>query len=55
MRCLRLEPEKAQVAAAIGGDDTDSIAFIAESLLGASYGTSRILERWLSVLEGRNT
>jgi ADP-ribosylglycohydrolase len=39
--------------AASGGGDTDSIASIAGSLFGASYGPSWIPESWLAALEGR--
>jgi ADP-ribosylglycohydrolase len=50
---LRFSPEEAMVAAASAGGDTDSIASIAGSLIGASFGTSWLPQRWLSVLEGR--
>ena len=50
---LKFEPEEALIAAASNGGDSDSIASIAGSLIGASKGTSWIPERWLSCLEGR--
>jgi ADP-ribosylglycohydrolase len=50
---MKFQPEEALIAAASGGGDTDSIASIAGSLLGASFGTAWIPERWLSCLEGR--
>jgi len=51
---LKFEPEEALVAAASAGGDTDSIASMAGALLGASFGTSWIPDRWLSCLEDRN-
>ena len=50
---MRFEPEEALVAAASTGGDTDSIASIAGSLIGASSGTAWIPLRWLSILEER--
>ncbi len=50
---MKFEPEEALIAAASGGGDTDSIASIAGSLLGASLGTGWIPERWLFCLEDR--
>lgn len=50
---MKFQPEEALIAAASGGGDTDSIASIAGSLLGASFGTAWIPERWLLCLENR--
>ncbi|MCK9564574.1 MAG: ADP-ribosylglycohydrolase family protein [Methanothrix sp.] len=50
---LKFEPEEALVMAASCGGDTDSIASIAGSLFGASYGPSWIPESWLAALEGK--
>jgi ADP-ribosylglycohydrolase len=50
---MRFPPEEAMVVAASAGGDTDSIASIAGSLIGASFGTSWLPQRWLSVLEER--
>lgn len=50
---MRFRPEEALIAAASGGGDSDSIASITGSLLGASLGTAWIPERWLSCLEDR--
>jgi ADP-ribosylglycohydrolase len=49
----RFGAEEGLIAAASGGGDTDTIASIAGSLYGASYGVSWIPERWLAHLEGR--
>jgi ADP-ribosylglycohydrolase len=48
---LKFEPEEALIMAASSGGDTDTIASIAGSLFGASYGASWIPKRWLKSLE----
>ncbi len=48
---FEVEPEQALMAAAGGGGDTDSIASIAGSLLGAAQGSSWIPGRWRERLE----
>lgn len=50
---LKFGPQEGLVMAASGGGDTDSIASIAGSLFGASYGPSWIPESWLASLEGK--
>jgi ADP-ribosylglycohydrolase len=50
---MKFAQEDALIAAAGGGGDTDYIASIAGPLLGASFGTAWIPERWLSCLEDR--
>ena len=50
---LRFEPEEALIMAASSGGDTDSIASIAGSLIGAALGPSWIPQSWLAALEGR--
>jgi ADP-ribosylglycohydrolase len=48
---LKFEPEEALIMAASGGGDIDTIASIAGSLFGASYGASWIPKRWRDCLE----
>jgi ADP-ribosylglycohydrolase len=48
---IKFDPEEALIWAASSGGDTDSIASIAGSLFGATYGTSWLPDRWLAPLE----
>lgn len=46
------DPEKSLKAAVAGGGDTDTVAAIVGSLVGAVHGLSGLPERWLSVVHG---
>ena len=50
---LQFEPQEALIMAASSGGDTDSIASIAGSLIGAALGPSWIPNSWLAALEDR--
>jgi ADP-ribosylglycohydrolase len=43
---------RALEAAVRGGNDTDTVAAIAGSLLGAAYGASAVPSQWRSMLHG---